>query len=396
MRRIAISALVFCLGICSQVSGQSGIITTVAGNGTPGFSGDGGPAASASLNLTSLGAVDIVDVVVDASGNLFIADSGNNRIRKVSASGIITTLAGNGTCCVSGDGGPATSASLNYPSGVAMDASGDLFIADSNNSVIRKVSASGIITTVADNGINGLSGDGGPATSASLWGPHGVVLDAFGNLFVADALNNRIREVSASGIITTVAGSGAVGVLNGNFSGESGPATSALLSGPEGVAVDTFGNLFIADSGNQRIRKVSASGIITTIAGDGNCCFSGDGGPATSTSLWEPSGVAVDASGNIFIADFGNNRVRKVSADGVITTVAGGGTGALGDGGPATSASLFAPTGVAVDAFGNLFIADSGNNRVRCVGGSIDPFRRNRFCHQYTDIIPDRRLDLPH
>jgi uncharacterized protein (TIGR03437 family) len=345
--------------------------------------GDGGQATSADLNQPA-------DVAVDASGNLFIADAGNNRIRKVSASGIITTVAGNGSPGFSGDGGPATSALLSYPSAVAVDASGNIFIADWLNNRIRKVSASGIITTVAGNGVptpgaltagEGFSGDGGPATSAALAAPTGVAVDTSGNLFIADHDNNRIRKVSTGGIITTVAGSGTPGTFGtptyyGGFSGDGGPATSALLSYPYGVAVDASGNLFMVDSLNNRIRKVSASGIITTVAGSGafgwgNCyctsgSFSGDGGPATSATL-DALGVAADASGNLFIADAGNNRIREVAAsNSIITTVAGNGSrGFSGDGGPAAAAQLSYTWGVAVDASGNIFIADTGNNRIR-------------------------------
>jgi sugar lactone lactonase YvrE len=223
--------------------------------------------------------------------------------------------------------------------------------------------STGIITTVAGNGIPGYSGDGGPATSASLSGPSGVVVDATGNLLIADSSNYRIRRVDAStGIITTVAGNGIRG-----FSGDGGPATSASLS-PIGVAVDATGNLFIADTGNHRIRRVDEStGIITTVAGNGIRGFSGDGGPATSASLNYPTGVAVDGSGNLFIADAANNRIRWVDAStGIITTVAGNGMPDYsGDGGPATSASLNGPSGVVVDAAGNLFIADNDNKRIR-------------------------------
>ncbi|MGA2739283.1 MAG: hypothetical protein ABSG65_17820, partial [Bryobacteraceae bacterium] len=335
-----------------QVS-ASGIITTVAGNGNFGFSGDGGPATAASLNQPT-------SVALNASGSLIFADSGNNRVRMVSASGIITTVAGDGSCCFSGDGGPATSASFRGPSGVAVDASGNLWIADSGNNLIRKVSASGIIATVVGNGIAGFSGDGGPATAASLWSPTGVAVDGSGNLWIADTYNSVIRKVSAAGIIATVAGNGTSG-----FSGDGGPATGASLSQPVGVAVDASGNLFIADTSNNRIRKVSASGIVTTVAGSGTQGFSGDGGPATAASLWQPGGIAVGASGDLIIADSGNNRVRMVSASGIISTVAGGGSAYPGDGGPATSASLYGPVGVVLDASGNLFIADSGNDRIR-------------------------------
>jgi uncharacterized protein (TIGR03437 family) len=341
----------------------SGVITTVAGNGSFGFSGDGGPATSASLgNPTS--------IAVDASGNLFILDENNDRIRKVSASGVITTVAGNGIDAFSGDGGPATSASLNSASGIALDQSGNLFIAELYNRVRKVSAASGVITTVAGNGSFGFSGDGGPATSASLNEPFGLALDASGNLFIADSGNNRIRKVSPSGVIATVAGSGAPGPLT-TFAGDGGPGISASLFAPSGVAVDSAGNLYIADYGNSRIRKVSVSGVITTVAGNGMFRFSGDGGPATAAQLWNPAGVAVDASGNLFIADSINNRIRKVSASGLISTVAGNGNyGFSGDGGPATAASLRDPQSVAVDGSGNLLIADLTNDRIRMVSAS--------------------------
>jgi sugar lactone lactonase YvrE len=332
------------------------IITTVAGNGEYDYYGDGGQATNAEFAYPE-------GVAVDASGNIFIADSYNSRIRKVGTNGIITTVAGNGTAAYSGDGGPATSASLYYPSGVAVDASGNLFIADTDNERVRKVDTNGFITTVAGDNSYEYSGDGGQATNASLWEPFGVAVDASGNLFIADTHNNRVRKVGANGIITTVAGDGGAG-----YSGDGGPATHAGLYYPEGVAVDASGNLFIADYYNQRIRKVGANGIITTVAGDGTNAFSGDGGPATSASLNGPSGVAVDASGNLLIADTSNQRIRKVGANGIITTEAGNGTdGYSGDGGAPTNASLASPQGVAVDASGNLFIADTGSYRIQKV-----------------------------
>jgi uncharacterized protein (TIGR03437 family) len=340
-----------------------GTITTVAGNGNQGFLGDGGLATAASLYYPH-------GVATDASGNLFIADTYSERIRKVLADGIITTVAGNGNQGFSGDGGQATSASLDLPFGVTVDASGNLFIADTFNNRIRRVSTSGIITTIAGNGNQGFSGDGGLATLASLSLPRGISVDASGNLFIGDQLNNRIRKVSTSGIITTVAGNGSQG-----FSGDGGPAISAELSAPWGVTVDASGNLFIADANNERIREVLASGIIKTVAGNGSQGFSGDGGPAISAEFNGSLGIdiALDGSGNLFITDGLNNRIREVSTSGTITTVAGGGDPSVGvgDGGPATSASLSDPYGVAVDGSGNLFIGDYGDNRVREVTAPI-------------------------
>jgi uncharacterized repeat protein (TIGR01451 family) len=350
-------------GVVSKVS-AAGIITTVAGNGSLGYSGDGGPATSAGLDRPS-------GVAVDASGNLYIADDFNERIRKVSTAGIITTVAGNGSYGYSGDGGPATSAQLLNPQGVAVDASGNLYIADTYDNRVRKVSAAGIITTVAGAGPYGYSGDGGPATSAQLYLPYAVAVDASGDVYIADSHNDRIRKVSAAGIITTAAGNGSC-----CYAGDGGPATSAQLWSPSGVAVDTSGDLYIADAGNNRVRKISAAGVIRTVAGNGTCpnagfaveCYSGDGGAATSAQFSDPSGVAVDASGDLYITDTYNNRVRRVSAAGTITTVAGNGSyGYSGDGGPATSAQLGFPSGVAVDAGGNLYIADAGSGRVRKV-----------------------------
>jgi hypothetical protein len=246
----------------------------------------------------------------DGSGNLFIADTYNDRIRKVSSSGIITTVAGNATSGYfndgSGDGGAATNASLYYPTGVAVDGSGNLFIADRYDNRIRKVSPSGIITTVAGNAIYGYSGDGGAATNAGLHYPTGVTVDGSGNLFIADSYNSRIRKVSPSGIISTVAGNGTYG-----YSGDGGAATNAALTYPSGVSVDGSDNLFIAESDISRIRKVSSSGVITTVAGNGTDGYSGDGGAATAAALYGPRGVSVDSSGNLFIADYSNSRVRK-------------------------------------------------------------------------------------
>jgi sugar lactone lactonase YvrE len=336
---------------------QSGVISTVAGNGTQDW-GDGGLATSARL-------YDPTGVAVDSGGNLYISEFNLNRIRKVTPSGTISTVAGDGKQGYRGDGGLATSAELCFPSGVAVDSGGNLYIADRGTNRIRKVTPSGTISTVAGNGNGGYSGDGGLATSAELYAPSGVAVDSGGNLYIAAPVANRIRKVTPSGTISTVAGNGIQG-----YSGDGGLATSAELYAPWGVAVDSGGNLYIADSGNERIRKVAPSGTISTVAGNGTLDYSGDGGLATSAELYQPYGVAVDSGGNLYIADSGNERIRKVAPSGTISTVAGNGTqGYSGDGGLATSAELSYPYGVAVDSGGNLYIADTGNDRIRMVTG---------------------------
>jgi len=344
-----------------RVDAASGIIETVAGNGNFGFSGDEGPAIDASLSGP-------MGVVLDARGNLFIADRDNNRVRRVdAATAIITTVAGNGGSGSSGDGDLATRAELDWPVAVALDASGNLFIADQRNQRVRRVdSASAIITTVAGNGADGFGGDGYRAVNARLSYPSGVVLDAAGNLFIADTLNNRIRRVDViTRVITSIAGTGSP-----SFSGDGSAAVTASLLMPGDVAVDQSGDLFIADTSNQRIRRVdAATGTIRSVAGNGHEAFTGDGGLALSTSLANPRGIAVDAAGNLFVADAGNDRVRRVDAvTQLITTVAGNGlSGFDGDEGPATAASLSGPEDLALDANGNLLIADTFNNRIRRV-----------------------------
>ena len=357
-----------------RVDAATQVITTVAGNGTFGFSGDGGPATSAELDGPT-------GVAVDSAGNLFIADNFNLRIRRVDAgTQVINTVAGNGTFDFSGDGGPATSAQLNAPTGVAVDNTGNLFIADMRNARIRRVDAATQgITTVAGTGTVAYSQDGAPATSAELYAPYDSAVDPAGNLFIADGFpvgtagDNRIRRVdAATQIMTTAAGKPGANDCSKciTFSGDGGAATSAQLYEPLGVALDGAGNLFIADTYNERIRRVdAATQVINTVAGNGGFSSGGDGGPATSAALSAPWHVVVDGAGNLFIADGRNNRVRRVdAATQVITTVAGNGTeGFSGDGGPATSAELAGPNGVAIDAAGNLFIADTDNNRIRRV-----------------------------
>ena len=335
-----------------------GVISTVAGNGTNAATGDGGSALSASFHPDGL--------AVDTVGNIYIADQNHNRIRKVNTSGIITTVAGNGNTQFAGDGGPASSATVYIASnhnGLAVDSAGNLFIADDGHHRIRKIDPNGVITTVAGAGTQGYSGDGGAATKAQLYRPSGVAVDAAGNLYIADMNNRRIRKVDSSGIITTLAGTGDFG-----NSGDGAAASLATMETPVDVTVDPQGNVYFADQDAAVIRKITPAGIISTVAGNGTTGFSGDGGPPTKAVLGSPYSVTLDSAGNVYISDFGNHRIRKVDTSGTITTIAGEGSSApnAGDGGPPTSANVL-PAGVAFDTAGNYYIADFGNNRIRKV-----------------------------
>jgi sugar lactone lactonase YvrE len=374
---------------------HAGEVIPFAGNGIGGFSGDGGPATEATLDLP-------VGVATDDAGNVFIADLFNDRVRRVDhRTGIITTYAGNGLQGFSGDGGPATAASLNLFSGsnpfgspVALDASGNLFISDLGNQRIRRVdAATGVINTVAGNGTPGFSGDGGAATSAELHSPSSVAVTPSGTYYINDSFNFVIRRVDGStGIITTYAGQGGLG-----FCGDNGPAIDACLLFPDGLAVDDSGNLFIADTQNARIRRVDANTqVITTVAGNGILGFSGDGASAVASELNLPEGAAVDRAGNILIADAGNNRIREIrAANQIIRTIAGGGTG--GDEGPALRATLAAPFGVAADTRGNIFFTDVASNRVRKVdilSGIITTVAGNGFANFSGDGGPATEASL--
>jgi RHS repeat-associated protein len=328
-------------------------------SGLPGYSGDGGPATQAKLGHPN-------GTALGSDGSLYIADTDNHVIRRVASDGIITTVAGN-QHGFSGDGGPATQASLSFPRRITMGADGSLYIADTGNNRIRRVSPDGIITTVAGNGLRGYSGDGGPASQARLFEPFDMASSPDGNLYIADTQNNRIRRVSPDGIITTVAGNGLRG-----YSGDGGPASQARLARPWGVSFGPDGSLYIADTENHRIRRVLHNGTITTVAGNGVAGFNGDGGSATQTRLSIPYGMAFDSDGNLYIADTGNNRIRRVSPDGVIRTVAGNGIrGSEGDGGPATQARLDAPLGFAVGQDGSLYLPDQWDHRIRKISSSF-------------------------
>jgi len=340
-------------------------IETIVGTGISGYSGDGWLATSAKLYQPD-------DIVLDKKGNLFIADTSNHVIRKVDKSGVITTIAGTGSRGYSGDGGLATSAKLYFPSGIAIDNEGNLFIADEENNAIRKVDTYGIITTVAGTGSEGYSGDGGLATSAKLDYPYGIAVDNEGNLFIADKYNNVIRKVDTSGIITTVAGTGSEGYI-----GDGGPAINAELAYPNDVAIDEWGNLFILDRSNHVVRKVDVSGIITTIAGrvfddSGDNPLLEDGMLATS-GYFNPMDITADKKGNIFIGELA--KIIKVDTTGIATRIAGEVyLGYTGDGGPPTSARLSYCFGVAVDQDGNVFIADTYNNVIRKVNSQFPGF----------------------
>ncbi len=406
-----------------------GTIITVAGTGTAGFSGDGGPAVAAELNFPA-------GLVLDEKGNLFIADRNNHRIRKVSPDGIITTIAGNGEADMMGDEGPALEASLNLPSDLALDDAGNLYISDRSNNRVRKVDADGRITTVAGLGPAEYGGDFGPAEDALLKYPFGICLDKKGNLYIADRGNNRIRKVTPSGgTITTVAGDGMH-----SFSGDYGPASRSSLAYPTDVVADGAGNLYIADRNNNRIRKVDPQGVITTfmgtgkpdfngdreiavetnlhlpfalaldekrqrlivvdrshfrvrsvdlrknsvrtIAGNGTSLFKGDGGPGRGATLNAPSGLVVDSKGTVYFAEKNHNRIRRIDKNGIITTFAGTGTlGNEGDGGPALEATLYLPSAMAIDGEDNIYFAGrSGNGwNVRRIdkNGTISHFAGN-------------------
>jgi len=364
------------LGFNGLIAQTTYTISTLAGTGTTGYSGDGGQAISCQLNQPAR-------VCTDAAGNIYIADAGNNCIRKVATNGIITTFAGNGTSGFSGDGGNATSAQLNYPYAVCSDVSGNIYIVDGGTR-IRKVNLSGIISTYAGNGTTGFSGDGGPATSAQFSGANGIAIDASNNIYVTDYGNNRIRKITPTGTISTIAGNGTSG-----YNGDGGLATAAQIAWVAGIAVDNNSNIYITDNSNNVVRKINTSGIISTIAGNGTMGFSGDGGPATSAQLSGPYALAIDAANNLYISDNTNNRIRVVGTNSIISTIAGNGTTSFGgDGGPALSASLNGPNGITLDNSANVYFVDYNNNRVRKLIPSSTGVNEN-ILNNYFSIFPN-------
>jgi len=334
---------------------RNGLLVNVVGTGASGYSGDGGPATQAQLKVPA-------GLTFDSKGNLYIADRENHRVRKVDKKGIITTVAGSGTAGFSGDGGPAIQASLNLPSGLAVDSKGNLYISDRSNNRVRVVNSKGIIKTIAGNGKDGYHGDNMPALKATLDKPFGLALDKNNNLYIADRGNNRIRKVDGSGLISTVAGDGGF-----YFIGDNGPAYRASIAGPTDVDVDDKGNIYIADRNNNRIRVVDKLGMIRTLMGTGQRDYNGDSELARETNLQLPFGVALDKNGDLLVIDRSHYRIRKVTLKGnKVTTLAGNGVKKFGgDGGPASGAKIQFPHGIDVDSKDNVIFADKAHFRIR-------------------------------
>jgi sugar lactone lactonase YvrE len=349
-------ALTFILLIGSNLLNSQNI-NLVAGNGSSGYTGDGGPALQAGFP----GAYSIKY----HSNNLYISQGmfGYFAIRKIDANGIITTFAGNGGSGFSGDGGPAIMAQLNNPVEMALDKNGNLFFTDRQNHRIRKINTSGIITTIAGIGTAGFSGDNNPAINAELNYPTGLIIDSHGNLYLSDSENNVIRKIDTLGIITTIAG---IAGTN-SYTGDGGPAINATLNRPGRMGIDKNDGIYITDSG-YRLRKISSSGVITTIAGTGINSHSGDGGLAVAANLYSPTGIDIDTLGNVFIAEYNGNRVRKIDQSGIITTIAGtGAPTSSGDGGPAINSEIYGPTAVSLDKNGSLYVLEYSMNKVRVI-----------------------------
>lgn len=346
----------------SQAQAPPGFtISTIAGTGSAGFAGDSGPASAAQLN-------NPCSLALDSSGNIYIGDQVNYRIRKMTNGGNISTYAGTGTAGDTGSGGAATSATIRAACGMTVDGSGTLFFADTGNHDIKKVVSSGTLTTIAGTGSAGYAGDQHLATTAQFNRPTGVVQDGAGNVYVADSGNNAIRILTTDGNMKPFAGSGCTSSgCTASYSGDGLSAGQAMLANPTGLAMDGVGNLYVADTDNGVIRKITpGGGTVSTYAGNGFNAYSGDGGPATKAALNHPRGVALDAAGNLYIADTNNNRIRVVLPNGNIFTVAGTGIiGSGGDGGPATRAGLRFPAGIAVDKSGNVYVADTQNSNIR-------------------------------
>jgi sugar lactone lactonase YvrE len=372
MNKYIVLSIIFCLlGYLSSIQAQT--ITTVAGTGVRGYGGDGGQAATSELYGPT-------GIATDAGGNIFVNDIRTSRIRKIDAAGIITTIAGNAVPGYSGDGGPASAAQLNQPNSIAIDGRGNLYIDDGSYYNIRKIDASGVISSFAGNiTSHGFSGDGGPATAALFSSTDGgIATDRAGNVYFCDQNNYRVRKIDLTGVITTFAGSGPIWPAPSGNTGDGGPATNAQLF-PNHIAIDTAGNVFISDGQHYVIRKIDKAGIISTYAGNDTSGFKGDGGPATAAELSNVGQLVVDTTGSLFINDDGS-RIRRVNSAGIITTIAGNGTpGFYGDGGPATACEFFGMAGLALNrtCWENIYIADANNSRIRRISYDDPPAFNN-------------------
>ena len=354
-----------------------------AGTGVQGFSGDGGPAVDAQLAVPSA-------VFVDVDGNITIADTSNDRVRLVESDGTIRTLAGTGDRASTGDGGPATEAALNSPTALFVDGDGNIFVAEWTGHRIRKISPSGTITTAVGVGAHGFQGDGGLSTESNIWSPSAIYVDGQRNLYIAEWGNNRIRKVTAGGTVTTLAGTGIAG-----FTGEGGPATDARINNPNGIFVDTSGNVYFSDLGNQRVRRITTDGRIETVVGDGTPGFSGDGGPATDASISNPAGLFLDAAGNLYLVDSGNGRIRRIDPSGTITTVVGGAVSEPDAAMSPTDLALKGPTSLFVDAAGDLFVAEGSGHRVRRFPGIAEPTELPGALPKTSDFNGDSVVGFP-
>ena len=350
-RLTAVFFSIVCFSFSNTVAQPSGVVSTLAGSGTFGYTD--GTGTSAKFDYPP-------GVAVDGAGNVYVADQGNNRIRKITASGVVSTLAGSGT--PGNADGTGTSAQFSYPYGVAVDGAGNVYVADQGNNRIRKITASGVVSTLAGSTSGYTDGTG---TSAQFNNPYGVAVDGAGNVYVADRYNDRIRKITTSGVVSTLAGS-----TNGYTDGT---GTSAQFYNPFGVAVDGAGNVYVADLYNHRIRKITASGVVSTLAGNGTYGYTD--GTGTSAKFNRPTGIAVDGAGNVYVADLSNHRIRKITTSGVVSTLAGSTYGYTD--GTGTSAKFYYPSGVAVDGAGNVYVADYHNHRIRKI----------TFCSETTETI---------
>ena len=359
-------------------------ITTIAGNGSPGYSGDHFAATAATINHPE-------ELVQDRAGNVYFVELENSVVRKISTSGIISTIVGTGTAGFNGDGIAATAAQLNRPYGVAIDTFGNFYIGDASNNRVRKVNTAGIISTIAGTGTPGYTGDGFAATAATLHQPMFLRADAAGNIYFSDNSNFAIRKISNTGIITTVIGTGATG-----SSPDGTLATAAQISASQGLCVDTAGNLFFCDVYNNLVRKVDhITGILTTIAGNWTSGYTGDNGQATAASLNTPNDVFADATGDVYIADCLNHVIRKINPSGIITTIAGSTQGYSGDNGPATIAQLNGPTGIHIGLAGKLYITDATNQRIRVVTSPVSSTNvANVLLQSAVELYPNPAQDV--